>query len=179
MNRVSYDLEEGELNMTPMIDIVFQLIVFFLLSLKFKTIDRRIDAMLPRTSGLDDGPVQPPLENRIRLKIFRRQGRWRQKAFTLVRVDPGTEFKLPAGWRGRAREPAARLATYDRILRSIQAEIRRRVSMVDGQPEVRCGEIVAPPPMGGSVPHGDVVGLLNAFLAAGITQVRFEGTSPP
>ena len=43
--------EETEMNMTPMIDIVFQLIIFFLLSLKFKTIDRRIDSQLPKDRG--------------------------------------------------------------------------------------------------------------------------------
>ncbi len=39
-----------ELNMTPMIDVVFQLIVFFLLSLKFTTLDQRIENMLPQDS---------------------------------------------------------------------------------------------------------------------------------
>ena len=52
-------LAEGddlELNMTPMIDIVFQLIVFFLLSLKFKTVDERLDALLPKDRGEVIGP---------------------------------------------------------------------------------------------------------------------------
>lgn len=42
-----------ELNMTPMIDIVFQLILFFLFNLRFKSIDFRIDSMLPK----DRGPI--------------------------------------------------------------------------------------------------------------------------
>ncbi len=38
----------SELNLTPMIDVVFQLIVFFLITLKFTTLDQRIESMLPK-----------------------------------------------------------------------------------------------------------------------------------
>ncbi len=48
-------IQEGgppsELNLTPMIDIVFQLLVFFLLTLNFKSVDRRIESMLPKSSS--------------------------------------------------------------------------------------------------------------------------------
>ena len=39
-------------DMTPMIDIVFQLLIFFLVSMKFKTLDMKIDAFLPKDRGL-------------------------------------------------------------------------------------------------------------------------------
>ena len=39
--------EDTAMNMTPMIDICFQLIVFFMLTLKFKSIDKRFESLLP------------------------------------------------------------------------------------------------------------------------------------
>ena len=41
------DEEMPKPNMTPMIDVVFQLLVFFLVSMKFKTLDMKIEAFLP------------------------------------------------------------------------------------------------------------------------------------
>ena len=41
------------------------------------------------------------------------------------------------------------------------------------------GEIVAPPPWGGAVPHGDVVALMDLFIQAGVSDVNFEGAMWP
>ena len=179
MTTVTTEPDETELNMTPMIDIVFQLIVFFLLTLKFKTVDRRIDAMLPKDIGPNRWSVPPNEEDKIKVKVFRRQLRDRQQTFTLVRVDNAAQFRLPKGWKGRLKEPASRQTEYDRVVASVQAEIEKRIATYGGFPDEIAGEIVAPPPKGGSVPHGDVVSLLNAFLATGITNVKFEGAMGP
>ena len=68
-----------ELNMTPMIDIVFQLIVFFMLQLKFKEIDRQIDSNLPRDRGpVASNFVTPPLSIEVhaaRLELCARHQR--------------------------------------------------------------------------------------------------------
>ncbi len=48
---------KGEMNMTPMIDVVFQLIVVFLCSMKFKTLDQKIEAFLPKDVGLSNAPA--------------------------------------------------------------------------------------------------------------------------
>ena len=42
---------DTSLNMTPMIDIVFQLILFFLFNLRFKSLDWRIESTLPKDKG--------------------------------------------------------------------------------------------------------------------------------
>ena len=39
--------EEATMNMTPMIDVCFQLLVFFMVTSKFKTLAGRLDAFLP------------------------------------------------------------------------------------------------------------------------------------
>jgi len=173
------DPDETELNMTPMIDIVFQLIVFFLLSLKFKSVDERIESMLPKTQGTNVTPVFVPDEDLIKLKVFRREGDTPEKAYTLVKVDNAEQFRLPVGWRGRAKESPERVRRYGGVLAAIGAVIDRRLQAYGGGAGVVKGEIKAPPPRGGSVPHGDVVALLDLFMAHGLTDVNFEGQAAP
>ena len=45
-------IEESELEMTPMIDIVFQLLIFFLLSAKFIALEGQLSSYLPKDRGL-------------------------------------------------------------------------------------------------------------------------------
>jgi len=40
-----------ELNMTPLIDCVFQLLLFFMVGMKFRELDRQLQATLPRGGG--------------------------------------------------------------------------------------------------------------------------------
>ncbi len=179
MNVPLHEPDETELNMTPMIDIVFQLIIFFLLSLKFKTIDQRIESMLPKKKGLAATPDPVEDEDKIKLKVFRRDIAHEDRAYTLVRVDNAAQFKLPAGWKGRGKETPQRLRQYDKTIASVQEEIRKRLAIYGNDPDAVKGEIVAPPPRGGSVPHGDVVALLDTFLRLDMTNVEFEGQMTP
>jgi len=174
--------DETELNMTPMIDIVFQLIVFFLLTLKFKTVDERIDAMLPKNIGVDTRPSPADERNKIKLKVFRRDVSDPERAYTLIKVDNAAQFRLPAGWRGRAKEELQhpqRVRAYDAVLARVQQEVSSRLAAYGGAGADVRGEIVAPPPRGGAVPHGDVISLLDTFLSEGITDVVFEGQPTP
>ena len=45
-------IEESKLDMTPMIDIVFQLLIFFLLSAKFIALEGQLSSYLPKDRGL-------------------------------------------------------------------------------------------------------------------------------
>ena len=172
--------EDTELNMTPMIDIVFQLIIFFLLSLKFKTIDRRIESMLPKDRGLAPTPTFPEDFLKVKIKLFRRDMKDKDKAYTAIRVDnEKTTYKLPRAWKGRVKETAARLDEYDRTIRQIKTLVTKKMKAHGGNPEEVKGEIVAPPPKGGAVPHGDIVQVLNVFLELGMVDVVFEGAATP
>lgn len=46
-------LEEPELNLTPMIDIVFLLIIFFMVGTKFSEIEQQFDVDLPSASAIE------------------------------------------------------------------------------------------------------------------------------
>jgi len=54
-------LRKDEFDLTPMIDVTFQLLIFFIIAMKFKQVERRHAADLP----MDEGPWRPsePVEN--------------------------------------------------------------------------------------------------------------------
>lgn len=61
--------QETEINMTPMIDVIFQLVLFFVFSMKFLAFEGQINAFLPKDRGLDAS--QPDFSRDIRqLTLF-------------------------------------------------------------------------------------------------------------
>ena len=156
--------DDGQLNMTPMIDIVFQLILFFLFSLKFKSIDWRIESQLPTDRGPGGGHVLdlPTLKT------------------SLTRIDPEdalrarTQVKVGGDTWIFADHPSPGAPSRTEIVAQIAARIRALYAATE-----RPGSIEAKPPRGGLVPHGDVVSVLDAFIAAGVPEVMFEGAAPP
>ncbi len=58
---------EAELDMTPMIDVTFLLLVFFIMTFKFKTTEGLIQSYLPRDRGTGTSKAKIPTETRIRI----------------------------------------------------------------------------------------------------------------
>ncbi len=167
LTRSNPDDDPG-INMTPMIDIVFQLIVFFLLTLKFKSVDSRIDASLPKNVGPDPTPVFTEETPRVVAKLFRERHETPDDAFTRVRVGNRWTVDLPRSDRpGDAREA---------VLDALASELRT-VHELGGADAG--GVIKTPLPTGATVPHGDVVAVLDAFLRAGMGRISFEGSRSP
>jgi len=44
-------LKHARLSLTPMIDVVFLLLIFFMVGMKFRELDRRVEAQLPKQNG--------------------------------------------------------------------------------------------------------------------------------
>ena len=65
--RTSADIE---LQMTPMIDVTFLLLIFFMCSVKFKLLDGKLDTWLPRGAGVNASPMRDLVE-RIKIRIER------------------------------------------------------------------------------------------------------------
>jgi hypothetical protein len=162
---VPLDADPG-MNMTPMIDVVFQLIVFFLLTLRFHEVEHRLEASLPEP-GLAWGPPPPDDHLPIRVTLHRRLATADAPALTRVKVGPGDAVELP-------EDPARRATVLEGVLASIQDQAARMGS----GPETR-GEIRAPLPTGAWVPHGDVMSILDCFVRAEIGDVVFQGTPEP
>jgi biopolymer transport protein ExbD len=135
-------------NMTPMIDVTFQLIVVFLCSLKFRTLDQKIESFLPKDVGLSSAPSTAEVVTRVSVKLRRKPG----ETATVVTI---LESRLG-------------LASSDGVWTSLQARLRE----FKAKEEKVKGEIDADK----DVPHGEVVTALDAFMAAKLTDVEFRGT---
>ncbi len=69
--------EEHEMDMTPMIDVTFLLLIFFMCTLRFKTLEGKLAAFLPKDVGVNQMDAEPI-----------------EKVEILVRVRvPGTKMK--------------------------------------------------------------------------------------
>ena len=66
--------EEIKMEMTPMIDVTFLLLIFFLCSIKFKVLEGKLQTYLPKDVGVNTTPQQKMLE-KVDIRIYRTQTR--------------------------------------------------------------------------------------------------------
>ena len=69
MAKIPPEDKPDELNMTPMIDVVFQLLIFFMLSMHFKEVEGKLLSQLPKDKGLAPTHVLQPELQEIRIVI--------------------------------------------------------------------------------------------------------------
>ena len=154
--------EELKMDMTPMIDVVFQLIIFFMLNVKYKTLEGRLDAYLPKDVGVNSAPAtQPPEKVEVMIKVVDAG----------ERRDP-KDMNLP--WSGEGRyELLGRRLTYqigprktadlDEV-RKVVAELRRADPERKSTIDCRAGTIYA-----------DMIPVLDHLVDAGFTDITFVG----
>ena len=140
---------KSSMNMTPMIDVVFRLIVVFLCSMKFRTLDQKIEAFLPKDVGLNNTPAtSTEVETKVSVRLRRKPG-----------------------------EPTTNVIILDSKIGSTAAEgiwktLQARLKEFKAKDDKVKGEIDADP----DVTHGDVVQTLDAFMAVQLNNVVFRGT---
>ena len=169
---------DSVLNMTPMIDIVFQLILFFLLNLRFKSLDYRIETQLPRDRGIQaTNQIVEDIPS-IKVSLFRQNEDDPTRASTKIKID-GRYEKIfgPYVWStsGDRKHDQAVEDLRDQQFKEITAII---ATQFRANSKLK-GEIEAPPPKGASVPHGDIMRVLGCFLEAGVAEVNFGGAPAP
>jgi len=104
-------VKKAELSMTPMIDVVFLLLIFFMVGMKFKELDRKLEADLPKAGKpLDDDDQPPPSEIWVMIKNAGTPSNPRPKI--IIDQRPFSPPKLKNGrWDfSRVRDTLARLA---------------------------------------------------------------------
>ncbi len=142
-------------NMTPMIDVVFQLLSFFLVTMKFKTLDMKIEAHLPRDRSIGNPiPIHTPPAPKITARLSATQP-------GVVRIKVGP----------RTIGTTADADVFDRLADAARAVRARHVSF-GGDPDQIEAEIDA----SRLVPTGAVIAAIDAFTAADMTKVTFVGT---
>ncbi|MFH1422235.1 MAG: biopolymer transporter ExbD [Planctomycetota bacterium] len=69
MRRESVD-EKVDIQMTPMVDCVFQLLIFFMLACRFRTTEGKINAFLPKNRGLGIESTPHITIQEVRVKLL-------------------------------------------------------------------------------------------------------------
>jgi biopolymer transport protein ExbD len=156
------DEEIPKPNMTPMIDVVFQLLVFFLVSMKFKTLDMKIEAFLPKDRGLAATITKLEETPKIVAVLKRRSQGGVLEGSTRVKVQ------------NQSIGTSDQEDTWTVLMTKAKAILERHVAN-SGDPADVKGEVDA----SSLVPTGDVVRAVDAFIAAGLQDVTFVGTPPP
>ena len=178
------EIERSELNMTPMIDIVFQLLIFFMLSMHFREVEGKLLSQLPRDKGAAPAPALKRELQEVRVILCAggdTEGhRGDRAAHDRVRKPPEVCSALVDG------EPVGELfqteARPDRAAhnRSIYVALGRRVAeRYRALPSARAGkdDPSRRPPVvldaDGETPYEHIIGAVNACRALGIETVEF------
>ena len=78
----STEQEEVTLSMTPLIDVTFLLLIFFMCAMKFKTLERKVAAHLPTNRGIANTKIV--IEEVLTIKVTLK----RTPGETVTRVKP-------------------------------------------------------------------------------------------
>lgn len=63
--------EEIQIDMTPMIDVTFQLLVFFMCTLQFAQNEGSLDCYLPKDIGVSSAPARKTPEEPVHIKLMK------------------------------------------------------------------------------------------------------------
>ncbi len=163
--------EEYKMEMTPMIDVVFLLLIFFLLTIKFKILEGKLSAYLPKDVGVNSSPAEPKEKVEITIHIVQPGAKVFAKG--LHEGEPwspnppgsqapdrrfefvGRELRYQIGPR-----KTEDIDTIGRWLRDFYRKDSEAPATIDCRP--------------GSV-YGDMVPVLDAAVEAGFTDITFVG----
>lgn len=110
-----FQVEELELNMTPMIDVTFQLLIFFMVCTELATYDRVEDLHLPVADQAKPETIRP---DRLIISVDRKNQIWiRGRVCTLARVERELEVEKRARGFGTGRTKQPILIQADRNAR--------------------------------------------------------------
>ncbi len=146
--------QEVKMDMTPMIDVTFQLLIFFIITMKFRTLEKKLNSYLPTDFGLNTSSA-PVEENFITVKI-------RQKKAS---EDPRPIRERSSYYYVETEEIKG--ATEKEIFQKIY----KRIKAFRDQNKDAKGKIDA----GTGVPHYRVVSVLDLFHKSGFETITFVG----
>ncbi|MEQ8765851.1 MAG: biopolymer transporter ExbD [Planctomycetota bacterium] len=149
--------EEVKLEMTPMIDVTFLLLIFFMCLIKFKMLEGKLAAYLPKDVGVNNTPIEEPLE-KIDLRIT---------------VEGESNGKDPLGRTvGKRKLQNVKYWIGGSGFTELEAFKKRLQYIRSQQPELKA--TLAPSK---EVLTDYVVKLMDACLAIDLTDITFKGSS--
>ena len=151
-------------DMTPMIDVTFLLLIFFMLTIEFKTLEGKLAAYLPKDVGVNQSQAEPKEKVEIRVKVVKEGSK----------IDP---FKgIPWGGTGPFKYGPDREVTYSVGPKTTKdlAELGTRLAEFYRADPEQPATIDAFP---GTV-YEDVVAVLDVAIEIGYTDITFAGARP-
>ena len=150
-----------KIDMTPMIDVVFQLMIFFMCTIKFKTLEGKLSAYLPKDVGVNSSDAEPLEKVDIIIKRVREgskihpyknipwpgQGPFKYGPDRVVQYKVGSKEMTDIGELG------------DR-LKKLHEATPERAATIDSYP---------------GVVYADLVAVLDQALIAGFRDITFKG----
>jgi biopolymer transport protein ExbD len=144
--------QEVKPDMTPMIDVTFLLLIFFIVTLKFKTLEGRLDAALPK-----DGQLLPDPATSTKSYPY---GRLRHVVGRVLKVEMGAAtFNIRTDLDADNNGILDDLVKLDRAMDQFDKE----ETPVTLDPRK-------------NVVYGDMVGLLDLVIRQGFTKISFAGS---
>lgn len=156
---------EHKMDMTPMIDVTFLLLIFFLCTIKFKTLEGKLSAFLPKDVGVNTTKAEPKPKIEIKLKLINAGTKLDDKG--QGPYDPTKKSRFTYG-PDRKVQYQVDSKTYDNLA---QVEKRMLELKASALPETS----VAIDPRKDTV-YADVVAVLDIVLAAKFENVSFVGS---
>ncbi|MFT7679954.1 MAG: biopolymer transport protein ExbD [Planctomycetota bacterium] len=160
--------EVCELEMTPMIDVTFLLLIFFIVTLKFKVLEGKLTAYLPKDVGVNSSDAEPIEKVAILLRP-RVEG-------TKMSADGKSVYNDPTGQKRFIWGPdrvleysvgSTKTTNLDEITKRLTKIYKDRDDEAPATIDARPGTC-----------YGDVVPLLDAAINAGFTDITFVGAYP-
>ncbi len=144
---------EDRLEMTPMIDVTFLLLIFFIVTLNFRTLEGRLDATMPKVQGVNEDFVEPIEKLDIVLRVLQ-EG--------VLVPDPEAEhLKLYSGRRVGYSAGAQRFTSLDGLA-AFLAELPKDTPVtIDARQ---------------AIVYGDVAPVLDQVIAAGFESIAFAAS---
>ena len=144
-----------------MIDVTFLLLIFFICTIKFKTLEGKLSAYLPKDVGVNTSESEPKEKIEILIKVIK-EG------------DKRDPKKVDQPWGGEGRfEYVGRECSFHIGPRKTEdvEDLGRRLAVLYQKDPERPATIGAYP---GTV-YGDVVPVLDKAIEAGFTDITFIG----
>ncbi len=158
--------EEVKPDMAPMIDVTFLLLIFFIVTLKFKVLEGRLDAALPKDRGTSASTADEIEKVDIVIKV--------KKKGQLV-LDPTT--RTTSSPQGRLKHYVGRLVQFEVGSSKFTdlARLDRHLNAFSKTQKQKDDTPITIDPRKGVV-YGDVVGILDVVIAKGFSKISFAGS---
>jgi len=165
MAREKKKFEEVKPDMTPMIDVTFLLLIFFIVTLKFKVLEGRLDAALPKDRGTSTSQAEEVEKIDVLLVVAEPGTLIDDKKIKGLKTYQGRRIRVEIGTQKWYYDPynvkdvydpipglPQFLSTYDKVETPVSLDARKGIN------------------------YGDVIVILDVVVRQKFEKVSFAGT---